>query len=96
MGVPAWLLKIVMAFLTDRTMVVRYTGATSSARSLPGGGPQGTLLGLLLFLVLINDVGFADQSNNVGDIITSRRNFIAAKQLHLKYVDDLSIAESIT
>ena len=96
MGVPAWLLKIVMAFLTDRTMVVRYKGATSSSRSLPGGGPQGTLLGLLLFLVLINDVGFADQSNNVGDIITSRRNFIAANQLHLKYVDDLSIAESVT
>ena len=53
-------------------------------------------MGLLLFLVLINDVGFADQSNNVGDVITSRRNFIAANQLHLKYVDDLSIAEAVT
>jgi hypothetical protein len=95
MGVPAWLLKIVMAFLTGRSMVVRYRGATSSPRSLPGGGPQGTLLGLLLFLVLINDAGFADQCNNVGDLITSRKNFKAANQLHLKYVDDLSIAEAV-
>ena len=27
---------------------------------------------------------------------TSRKNFIAANKLHLKYVDDLSIAESVT
>ena len=44
MGVPAWLLKIVMAFLTDQIMVVRYKGATSSPKSLPGGGPQGLSL----------------------------------------------------
>ena len=58
MGVPGWLLKIVIAFLTDRKITVRYKGRQSSVKSLPGGGPQGTLLGLLLFIVLINDVGF--------------------------------------
>ena len=61
MNVPGWLLKIVVAFLTNRKMVVRYQGATSGIKSLPGGGLQGTLLGLLLFLVLINDAGFQDQ-----------------------------------
>ena len=95
MGVPAWLLKIVMAFLTDRNMVVRYKGAKSSKKYLPGGGPQGTLLGLLLFLVLINDAGFDNQSNNAGEIITSKKNFKAANQIHLKYVDDMTIAEAI-
>ena len=95
MGVPAWLLKIVMAFLNERIMVVRYKGATSSPKSLPGGGPQGTLLGLLLFIVLINDVGFMDQINNVGEVITSRKNMKRANQMHLKYVDDLTLAESI-
>ena len=95
MGVPAWLLRIVMAFLVDRTMVVRYRGATSSSKCLPGGGPQGTLLGLLLFIVLINDIGFKDQQNNVGDLITCRKNLRSANQIHLKYVDDLTIAESI-
>ena len=46
MGVPAWLLRVVMAFLTGRCMVVKYKGKLSSTKSLPGGGPQGTLLGL--------------------------------------------------
>ena len=61
MGVPGWLLHIVMAFLSDRRMLVRYNGKKSSMKYLPGGGPQGTLLGLLLFLVLINDLGFDNQ-----------------------------------
>ena len=39
----------------------------SGLKELPGGGPQGTLLGLLLFLVLINDVGFSNQENNIGE-----------------------------
>ena len=50
MGVPGWLLNLVMGFLTDREMFVRYKGETSNCKPLPGGGPQGTLLGLLLFL----------------------------------------------
>ena len=76
-------------------MVVRYKGATSSEKPLPGGGPQGTLLGLLLFIVLINDAGFAEQENNVGKNITARKNFKAEPLLHLKYVDDMTLAESI-
>ena len=95
MGVPGWLLHIVMAFLTDRRMLVRYNGKQSSTKYLPGGGPQGTLLGLLLFLVLINDMGFENQKNNAGELITSRKNLKAANVIHLKYVDDLTLAESI-
>ena len=95
MGVPAWLLRLVISFLTDRTMVVRYKGETSSVKKLPGGGPQGALLGLLLFLVLINDVGFEDQSNENGEIITCKRRVKTYNELHLKYVDDLTLAEAI-
>ena len=95
MGVPAWLLKIVISFLKDRTMVVRFKGTTSSVRSLPGGGPQGTLLGLLLFLVLINDMGFENQTNNVGESITKKINFKEGSQLHLKFVDDVALLESL-
>ena len=74
MGVPGWLLRIVIGFLKDREMYVRYKGKHSSTKSLPGGGPQGTLLGLLLFIVLINDVGFPGQVNNTGELITSKRS----------------------
>ena len=95
MDVPGWLLKIVIAFLTNRKMVVRYKGAISSMKDLPGGGPQGTLLGLLLFLVLINEVGFKDQENDVGEHVTSRKNFRGSNMLHLKYVDDLTLAKAI-
>ena len=96
MGVPSWLLKIVISFLTDRTMIVRYKGQKSSRKKLPGGGPQGALLGLLLFLVLVNDVGFENQSNQTGEIITCKKRFKQFNELHLKYVDDLTLAESIS
>lgn len=95
LGVPAWLLKIVMAFLTNRSMIVRFKGARSTQKSLPGGDPKGTLLGLLLFLVLINDLGFEGQRNNAGELATSRRNMKEANMIHLKYVDDLLLAEAI-
>ena len=84
-----------MAVKGDRRMVVRYKGEKSSVKELPGGGPQGTLLGLLLFLVLINDAGFEGQLNNAGELITSKRNMKNVNQIHLKYVDDLTLAEPI-
>ena len=73
-GVPGWLLKIVMAFLKDRRMVVKHKGGCSSIKSLPGGGPQGTILALLLFIVMINDMGFEGQENNAGEIVTCKNN----------------------
>ena len=95
MGVPGWLLNIVMGFLTNRVMVVRYKGETSEAKSLPGGGPQGTLLGLLLFLILINLCGFDHQMTEVGKQITEKKKKFCPQTLHTKYVDDMMIAESI-
>ena len=95
LGVPGWLLKIVISFLMNRTMIVRYNGEESSSKSLPGGGPQGTLLALLLFLILINDTGFDDQFINLGDVLSSRKHIKAANELHLKFVDDLTLAEAI-
>ena len=49
MGVPGWLLNIVEGFLTDRELVVNYKGEKSESKKMPGGGPQGTALGMFLF-----------------------------------------------
>ena len=95
LDVPGWLLKIVIGFLKQRSMVVIYKGSQSSVKQLPGGGPQGTLLALLLFLVFVNNVGFENQCNNAGEIATSNRNIKTANELHLKYVDDLTLAEAV-
>ena len=94
-GVPGWLLRLVISFLKDRTMKVKYKGKYSRLFSLPGGGPQGSLLGLFLFLVLIIDAGFQGQVNNAAELITKKKSVRYLNVIHIKYVDDLAIAEAI-
>ena len=96
MGVPGWLLRIVIGFLSNRELILRYKGGTSERKSLPGGGPQGTRLGLFLFLILINAAGFGHLQTHTGDLITkplSKRRPIP--NIHMKFVDDLTIATAI-
>jgi hypothetical protein len=96
MGVPGWLLKVVIGFLEDRELILTYKGEQSGKKKMPGGGPQGTILGMFLFLILINDAGFETQQNEIGKLITkalNKRKEIATD--HWKYVDDLTVAEAI-
>ena len=39
LGTPGWLLKIVMAFLENRRLILNHKGCTSREESLPAGGP---------------------------------------------------------
>ena len=64
-------------FLTNRTNCVRYQGTLSTWQQMRAGVPQGTLLGPLIFLSLIDDA-LRDQP-----------------VMHWKYVDDMSIADSV-
>ena len=96
LGVPGWLLNLVASFLQDRELLLRYQGHTAKSRKLPGGGPQGTVLGMFLFIVLINLIGFRGQEKDVGKVITKPINRRKPMQsIHLKFIDDLSIAESL-
>ena len=96
MGVPGWLLRIVAGFLTDRDLIVRHKGCSSSRQSLPGGGPQGTRLGLLIFLILINGAGFTNLEKHMGVKISEKLNKrTPIPYTHMKYIDDMSLAESV-
>ena len=96
MGAPGWLLAIIKGFLEDRTLVVNYKGEKSGSKIMPGGSPQGTILGLFLFLVQINEAGFERENTELGWRITkavNKRKEIGTN--HWKYIDDLTIAEAI-
>ena len=82
MQVPGWLLLILVSYLTDRSMFMRYRGSTSSRRWLPGSTPQGSFLGILLFIIIFN-----------GAML--RPAIPRLHSLSLKYVDDLSILSAI-
>ena len=78
MKVPGWLLLILISYLTGRSMHMRYRGATSSCRYLPGSSPQGAFLGILLFIIIFN-----------GALL--RPAIPRPHSLNLKYIDDLSM-----
>ena len=78
MHVPGWLLLILISYLTERSMHMRYKGATSSRKKLPGSSPQGAFLGILLFIIIFN-----------GALL--RPPIPRLHSLNLKYIDDLSM-----
>ena len=69
-----WLLQIVMGFLKGPKLVVTYRGVQSGVKEIPGEGPQGTILGMLLFLVLINSAGFAHKDRAIGTNVAKSAN----------------------
>ena len=102
-GVPGWLLRILASYLTNRSMVLRYKNQQSTEQFLPGGGPQGVTLGLLMFAVEVNDAGMdppppLPEPVHDGDVSSNLAPPPAAmseEELRIKYVDDLSLAEVI-
>ena len=56
MDVPIWLVKWIASFLSDRMQRVKYKGVFSEWLSISTGVPQGTKLGPIGFIVMINDL----------------------------------------
>ena len=54
MHTPAWLLNIIVSYLSDRSMYLTYKGQQSSQKMSPGGGPQGAYLGGIIFIIKYN------------------------------------------
>ena len=57
LNVPTCALRLTISYLSNRRMCVRYGGATSAEQDIPGGGPQGGLLTVLLFNLQVNLAG---------------------------------------
>ena len=57
LNIPTCALRLIVSYLSGRSMCIRYGGAVSSERRMPGGGPQGTLLIVLLFILQVNLAG---------------------------------------
>ena len=90
MHTPAWLLNIIVSYLSDRSMVMSHMGDTSLSRSLPGGGPQGALLGGIMFMVKFNG---AFLRRPIPPHIKGPVTKSTSKKV--KFVDDGSVAVSI-
>ena len=57
LNVPTCALRLIISYLSNRKMCVRYNGAESEVQDIPGGGPQGGLLTVLLFDLQVNLAG---------------------------------------
>ena len=57
LGLRSSLVQVLVSYLQERKMTVKYNQKTSRMHDLPGGGPQGTLIGGIEYSVQSNDNG---------------------------------------
>merc|ERR1712237_41192 len=96
MGVPGWLLRIIAGFLEDMTMTMAFRQGRSKSKPMPGGGPVGTTLGLLMFIILVNSTanpGFKQQWGHLLSAPLQGRKSV--DMFHGKFIDDVTLVESI-
>ena len=94
MKVPGWLLLILISYLTNRKMMIKFKGVLSSLHSLFGSSPQGTVLGVILFIIYFNGAALRpDIPRPIWPFFSKKRNDPVS--VKMKFVDDLSIAVKV-
>ena len=96
MNVPKWLLRIVVSYLSGRTLTLRHRGHTTHTEEMPGGVGAGTPLGLFCFLVLFNKAGPPESKTTIGHQITApRKSRKPMDKGKVKWVDDMTVQASL-
>ena len=109
MKVPMWLLRLLMSYLEHRKMILRFRGCSSDPKAMPGGMPQGTLLGVILYILYINPVGFpaeatikiSDDLHKYWNVLDPLPNLLQSDESlpqslqSIKFMDDATIQERI-
>ena len=82
-------------------MVLKYKGEVSSPQSLPGGSVQGSLVGIILFIIELSDAGMpVPQQPTTKDVIDVKSMelplpSITENEIRLKYIDDQTQGEVV-
>ena len=63
LGIRSSLVKILIDFMNERKMQVKMNKHTSTSHDLIGGGPQGSLIGQLLYIIGSDDVAHEVQED---------------------------------
>ena len=90
MHTPAWLMKIVFSYLSQRSMVMNYMGTISNPRTINGGTPQGAFLGGIIFMIKFKGALLRPPIPRPLTESLSKSKFVT-----VKYVDNGSAAVSI-
>ena len=85
-GISGSTLNWIRSWITSRTQTVVVNGESSSEVHVASGVPQGTVLGLLMFLLY---------SNEIGDGLTSRIKLFADDCLLFKEIKTKEDADSL-
>ena len=107
--VPQWLLRLILSYLQNRKMILRFRNHSSSPKDLPGGCPQGTLIGVILYILYINPIGFPSEITlQVNDLIIDYKsqmeplpelfpmnNTLPATVNSAKFMDDATLQEAV-
>ena len=107
--VPQWLLRLILSYLKNRKMILRFRNCCSDPKCLAGGCPQGTLIGVILYLLYINPIGYpgeitlqiSDVLHTYWEHLDSIRELVPSQKAlpptlsSAKYMDDATLQEAV-
>ena len=97
LGIPGYLLLLILSYLTHRRMKVKYGDTLSKEKNLPGGSPQGGLLSVILFCLYTLGSGMSlsgvlrASSAEELPALPQGQPMREADRIRLKYIDDTTL-----